>query len=107
MAPKRQRTGARLPTSAGSGSVETGAPRAETAATPPPRPSRAIRLRTSENVRAELARTYRAFRAKEIGDTEARVRTYVLQTIATVIRDEKLADIEEQLAELKAAGVLK
>lgn len=79
------------------------------AAPPPPTPEkqRGCRLRSSENVRAELARTYRAFKAGEITDGVARVRAYILQTLAAVIRDEKLADIDAQLEDLKAAGVLK
>jgi acyl-CoA reductase-like NAD-dependent aldehyde dehydrogenase len=77
------------------------------AAPPTPPKPRGVRLRSSENVRAELARTYRAFKAGEISDGTARVRAYILQTLAAVIRDEKLEDIEAQLEELKAAGVLK
>jgi hypothetical protein len=76
-------------------------------APPSPPKSRGVRLRSSANVRAELARVYRGLVAGRIDEGAARVRTYVLQTIASVIRDEKLADIEAQLAELKAAGVLK
>jgi hypothetical protein len=74
---------------------------------PPAAKTRGCRLRTSENVRAELARVYRGLVGGAIEEGSARVRTYILQTLAAVIRDEKLADIEAQLADLRAAGVLK
>jgi hypothetical protein len=78
------------------------------AATPPGggKP-RGVRLRSCQNVRADLARVYRRLVGGELEEGMARVRCYVLQTIASVIRDEKLADIEAQLGELKAMGVLK
>jgi hypothetical protein len=68
--------------------------------------ARGVRLRSSANVRAELARTYRAFKAGEIDGQAARTRGFLLQTLAGVIRDEieveKLAAIEAQLATLTA-----
>jgi hypothetical protein len=66
-----------------------------------------VRLRSSANVRAEIGATYRAFRAGEIDVQEARTRGYLLQVLASVIRDEQLGDIEDQIDELRRAGVLK
>lgn len=82
-------------------------PPASTPPLPPPGKPRGCRLRSSENVRAELARTYRDFRAGAIDSSTARTAGFLLQTLAAVIRDEKLGEIEEQLEELKRAGVLK
>lgn len=87
-----------------------------TAPASPPPPveqgaTRGVRLRTSENVRAELARVYRSYRQGcgpgPLDATQARTAGFLLQTLAAVIRDEKLGEIEEQLEELKRAGVLK
>lgn len=70
-----------------------------------PAPAVVARLRTSKNVRAELARLYRGFRAGTVNAETARVGGYLLQTLASVIRDEneleKLAAIEAQIAELQ------
>lgn len=70
-------------------------------------PKRGVRLRSSENIRAELARVYRAYRAGTIDASVARTSGFLLQTIAAVIRDEQLGAIEAELAELRTAGVLK
>lgn len=69
-------------------------------------PKRGVRLRSSENIRAELARVYRAYRSGTIDAGVARTSGFLLQTIAAVIRDEQLAKIEDELAELRKLGVL-
>lgn len=86
--------------------------RAQGLDTPPPPPSlgmpkRGVRLRSSENIRAELARVYRAYRAGAIDAAVARTSGFLLQTLAAVIRDDKLAEIEAQLEALRAEGLLK
>lgn len=73
----------------------------------PPVPApRGVRLRSSENVRAELARTYRAFTLGQIDSPTAKTRGFLLQTLAGVIRDqleaERLSALEEQIAQLVA-----
>jgi hypothetical protein len=68
---------------------------------------RGVRLRSSANVRAELARLYRAFRAGTVDANTARTSGFLLQTIASIIRDEleaeKLEAIEKQIAALTGA----
>jgi hypothetical protein len=87
---------------------KTSTPGQTTPSLPPAAPGpRGVRLRSSENVRAELARTYRAFTAGRIDASAARTRGFLLQTLAGVIRDEKLGEIEEQLEQLRREGVLK
>jgi hypothetical protein len=91
--------------------VRTRKPASPAPEAPPPPPHagkpRCVRLRSSGNVRAELARLYRAFRAGTVDANTARTSGFLLQTIASIIRDEleaeKLEAIEKQIAALSGA----
>lgn len=91
------------------------APETPAPPTPPTTPEaagkRGVRLRTSKNITAEIGRVYRSYRRGcgpgPLDATQARTCGFLLQTLASVLRDEQLGDIEEQLGELKRLGVVK
>jgi hypothetical protein len=79
---------------------------------PPKRRRRGRRFARPDHVIAELAKVVAALWAgapdgEPLDTRRANSLVYSLTSIAAVIRDEKLAEIEAQLEELKAAGVIK
>lgn len=74
--------------------------------TPPPRPRRR-RLGSLANVKAGLGDVIRRLESGELEVKRGNALVYAYSALANIMQGEKLAEIQAQLDELRAEGLLK